>query len=191
MSGITISIIIWTGFWVYWISAAILTRSKVKKESVGQKKTQRSLHLTFVAIAFIITFFQFRNILLYDEIIQHNPSVEYMGIIILVLSLLFAIWARIVLGRNWSGAIQKVEGQRLVCNGPYKYIRNPIYTGIVCGFFGTFITFGTLASLVGFIIILFSYIIKIKREQKFLIEEFGYKYKKYIASSWALIPFVF
>ncbi len=191
MSGVTIAIYIWSAFWIYWILSAINTRSKVKKESSGQKGTQRAIHLAFVVIAFIITFFQFRNIFLWNEIILHTPSVEYIGVIILVLSLLFAIWARVVLGRNWSGAIQKVEGQRLVCNGPYKYIRNPIYTGIVCGFFGTFITFGTIASLVGFIIILFIYIIKISKEQKFLIEEFGEEYKKYITKSWALIPFVF
>ncbi|WP_434509914.1 methyltransferase family protein [Desulfitobacterium sp. AusDCA] len=43
-----------------------------------------------------------------------------------------------------------MEGQRLVRRGPYKYIRNPIYTGIVYGFLGTFITFGSLASLLGY-----------------------------------------
>jgi protein-S-isoprenylcysteine O-methyltransferase Ste14 len=191
MSSVTISIYIWSAFWIYWILSAVNTRSKVKKESSGQKGNQRAIHLTFVAIAFIITFFQFKNVFLWNELIPYVPSVEFVGVIILVLSLLFAIWARLVLGRNWSGAIQKVEGQRLISNGPYKYIRNPIYTGIVCGFFGTFITFGTTASLLGFIIILIAYIAKINREQKFLIEEFGEEYKKYITKSWALIPFVF
>ncbi|WP_410777111.1 methyltransferase family protein [Ectobacillus funiculus] len=72
---------------------------------------------------------------------------------ILFLSLSIAVWTRIILGRNWSGAIQKVKNQRLIRNGPYKHIRHPIYTGIVCGICGTFFIFGTLGSLVGFIII--------------------------------------
>jgi len=43
---------------------------------------------------------------------------------ILVLSLLFAIWARITLGKNWSGAIQTVKGQSLIHSGPYRvYIK--------------------------------------------------------------------
>ncbi|MFB9760342.1 methyltransferase family protein [Ectobacillus funiculus] len=44
-----------------------------------------------------------------------------------------------MLGRNWSGAIQKVKNQRLIRNGPYKHIRHPIYTGIVCGICGIFL----------------------------------------------------
>jgi protein-S-isoprenylcysteine O-methyltransferase Ste14 len=191
MSNITVVSYIWGIFWIYWILAAIKTRSNVKKESSGQRSIQRVVHLIFVIISYAITFFQFKNIFLWDRIIPNYEYVEYIGIAILVFSLLFAIWARIVLGRNWSGAIQKVEGQRLVCSGPYKYIRNPIYTGIVCGFFGTFITLGSLASIMGFCIILITYIIKINREQRFLILEFGEEYEKYIKKSWALIPYIF
>lgn len=191
MSNITVVSYIWSIFWIYWILAAIKTRSNVKKESSGQKSIPRVTHLMLVIISYVITFFQFKNIFLWDRILPSYKYVDYIGIAILVISLLFAIWARIILGRNWSGAIQKVEGQRLVCSGPYKYIRNPIYTGIVCGFFGTFITLRSLASIIGFCIILTTYIIKINREQRFLILEFGEEYKKYIKESWALIPYIF
>ena len=90
---------------------------------------------------------------------------------------------------EWS--YTKVEGQRLIHSGPYKYIRNPIYTGIVLGFFGTFVSFGTLASLLGFCIILIAYIAKIRKEQKFLIIGFEEEYRVYIKKSWALIPYIF
>lgn len=154
-------------------------------------KIERSVHLILVIIAYVITFFQFKNAFLWNRIIPNYGYIEYIGITILVLSLLFAILARIVLGRNWSGAIQKVKGQRLVCSGPYKYIRNPIYTAMVCGFFGTFIAFGSLTSFIGFCIILIIYIMKINREQRFLIIEFGDEYEKYIKRSWALILYIF
>ena len=191
MSNISIISLIWILFWGYWTLAAVKTRSSVKKEASGQESMQRALHVIFVIISYIITFFQFKNTFLENSIIPNYEYVEYIGIAILVLSLLFAIWARIELGRNWSGAIQKVEGQRLVRSGPYKYIRNPISTGVVFGFLGTFITFGNLASLIGFFMILLIYIIKISREQKFLLLEFGEEYKKYINESWALIPYIF
>lgn len=191
MNRTLIIIYIWDVFWIYWILAAIHTRLKVKKETNGQKFMQRSIHLIFVVIAFIITFFQFTNVFLYNEILPHNLLIEYIGMMILVLSLLFAIWARIILGKNWSGAIQKVEGQRLIHSGPYRYIRNPIYTGIVFGFLGTFVSFGTLGSLLGFCIILIAYIAKISEEQKFLIIEFEEEYRVYIKESWALIPYIF
>ncbi|GFZ32164.1 hypothetical protein CSC2_26900 [Clostridium zeae] len=182
---------IWGLFWGYWILSAMYTRSKVKKLSSGQKSTQRMLHLSLVIVSFVITLFGFKTFIFWKEIIPRNLIVEYFGVIILVISLSFAIWARITLGRNWSGAIQRVEGQRLVKDGPYRHVRNPIYTGIVCGFFGTFIALGTIASLVGFIIMLSTYIVKIRKEQRYLIEEFGEEYNKYISESWALIPFIF
>ncbi|MFW2504657.1 methyltransferase family protein [Clostridium diolis] len=191
MSNITVVSYIWGIFWIYWILAAMKTRSNVKKESSGQRNIPRIVHLILVIVSYAITFFQFKNIFLWNRILPSYEYVDYIGIAILVFSLLFAIWARIVLGRNWSGAIQKVEEQRLVRSGPYKYIRNPIYTGIVCGFFGTFLTFGSLASIIGFCIILTTYIIKINREQRFLVLEFGKEYEKYIKESWALIPYVF
>lgn len=191
MSRTSLSTYIWNIFWGYWILSAMYTRLRVKKVSSGQRNTQRIVHLSFVIIAFFITLFQFRHITFWNKSISDNLTVQYTGVVILITSLLFAVWARVTLGRNWSGAIQKVEGQRLVRSGPYKYIRNPIYTGIIFGFFGTFITFGTMASLVGFIIILLIYIIKINNEQKFLMKEFGEEYRKYIAESWALIPFIF
>ncbi|MFT8349631.1 hypothetical protein [Clostridium saccharoperbutylacetonicum] len=116
MSNITIISLIWGLFWGYWALAAIKTRSKVKKEASGQRSMQRALHVMFVVIAYVITFFQFKNRFLENKIIPNYEYVEYTGFVILVLSLLFAIWARIELGRNWSGAIQKVEGQRLVAS---------------------------------------------------------------------------
>ncbi|OOM78465.1 isoprenylcysteine carboxylmethyltransferase family protein [Clostridium sp. BL-8] len=191
MSNTTIAGYIWGIFWIYWMLAAIRTRSKVKKESSGQKSIIRGLHLLLVIISYFLTFVEFKEVFLWKTILPSHKYAGYIGIIILVLSLLFAIWARVVLGRNWSGAIQKVEGQRLVRSGPYKYIRNPIYTGVVCGFLGNFIAIGNLASLIGFCIMLVIYIIKIKREQTFLVEEFGEEYKKYIKESWALIPYIF
>ena len=191
MSIVKIAIYMWSAFWIYWILSAMFTRLKVKKEYSGQVSIQRSFHLIFTVMAFAVTFFRINFIYLDNIILPRNFIIQWTGAAILFLSLSFAIWARITLGRNWSGAIQKVEGQRLVRNGPYKYVRNPIYTGIVCGFFCTFVTFGTFASLLGFCIILTAYIIKINKEQNFLIQEFGEEYKKYIRESWALIPYIF
>jgi protein-S-isoprenylcysteine O-methyltransferase Ste14 len=171
--------------------SAMSTRTKVKKEYSGQDSTQRTIHLIFVIMAFVITFFQIDFIYFDKILIPHYFIIESLGAVILLLSLSFAIWARITLGKNWSGAIQKVEGQRLIRKGPYKHIRNPIYTGIVCGFCGTFITFGTVASLLGFVIICISYIAKVKKEENFLVTEFGEEYKTYMNDSWALIPYIF
>ncbi|ERI91090.1 isoprenylcysteine carboxyl methyltransferase family protein [Clostridiales bacterium oral taxon 876 str. F0540] len=190
-STIIITICIWIIFWIYWIISALRTRIKVKKEVAGQKSVQRFVHLFLVVISYFITFYKFNNNFFWNRIIPANLLVDDIGLVILILSLSFGIWARNVLGRNWSGAIQKVEGQRLITHGPYKYIRNPIYTAIVCGFCGTFLVLGRFSSLIGLLIITITYVIKIRNEQKFLLLEFEEEYSNYIKKSWALIPFIF
>ncbi|MCD7034537.1 isoprenylcysteine carboxylmethyltransferase family protein [Metabacillus sp. GX 13764] len=145
--------------------------------------------MILVIVAFLITFFSanFKSIMILPSVF----ALKSIGLVILLLSLSYTVWARMMLGRNWSGAIQKVKNQRLVRSGPYKFIRHPIYTGIVCGFFGTFLLFGTLPSFIGLVMILLSYIAKIKKEEAFLVMEFGDEYQDYMKQSWALLPFIF
>src|SRR5439155_26861607 len=47
-----------------------------------------------------------------------------------VASPLFAFRARQALGKEWSVTARLVEGHRLVIQGPYRIVRNPIYTGM-------------------------------------------------------------
>src|SRR4051794_14513039 len=109
MSIVRVTIYLWSVFWVYWMLLAISTRKKVKKEYSGQESSQRIVHLIFVIIAFVITFFPVNFI--NRIIIPSNYAFESLGGVILLLSLSFAVWARIILGRNWSEAIQKVKNQ--------------------------------------------------------------------------------
>ncbi|SHJ99149.1 methyltransferase family protein [Propionispora hippei] len=160
---------LWGIFWVYWIITGIRTQYNIKTEKAGQKRSQRFSHVFFVVAAFWLSL-SFYNNSFFGKVIIQGQYVKIIGLLLLTLSLVFSVWARILLFKNWSGVIQKVQGQRLVTKGPYKYIRNPIYTGIIGGFIGTFITVGTLASLIGTLIIVVAYIVKISKEEMFLIE---------------------
>ncbi|HEY3841463.1 MAG TPA: isoprenylcysteine carboxylmethyltransferase family protein [Bryobacteraceae bacterium] len=64
-------------------------------------------------------------------IVQDAATIRVVGLALYTAGLLFAITARIQLGRNWSD-IEKsrvVAGHELVARGVYRYIRHPIYTG--------------------------------------------------------------
>src|SRR5262245_28993389 len=45
--------------------------------------------------------------------------------------LVVAVWARLVLGRNWSGTITFKENHELIMRGPYAHVRHPIYSGLL------------------------------------------------------------
>ena len=60
-----------------------------------------------------------------------------VGLGLVVLGLGFATWARVYLGRNWSAAVTLKRDHELVRSGPYRSVRNPIYTGILIALAGS------------------------------------------------------
>ena len=65
------------------------------------------------------------------------------------LGFLFMVWARVHLGKLWSGGITRREGHRVVDTGPYAIVRHPIYTGLFIAILGTVLVRGTALSLAG------------------------------------------
>jgi protein-S-isoprenylcysteine O-methyltransferase Ste14 len=104
---------------------------------------------------------------------------------------LFAWWARIYLGRLWSGSITRKEGHRVVNTGPYAFVRHPIYTGIIVAGFATAAETAMPRALVGAVLLLVGYWLKARIEERFLRTELGAEaYDAYARDTAMLIPFV-
>jgi protein-S-isoprenylcysteine O-methyltransferase Ste14 len=183
---------IWGAFWVYWLLQGMKTRSEVKKEKSGDSNVTRLTHVFLVIVGTILLIERFETLpLIGTQPIAPTGWMDAIGMAILLLSLAFSIWARFILGSSWSGAVQKVENQQLIQSGPYRYVRNPIYTGVIFGSVGTLLINASVGGLLGLVILIVAYIIKINKEQAFLIDEFGQNYLAYMKRSWALIPFIY
>ena len=60
-----------------------------------------------------------------------------VGVIVMWVGLAIRVWAIAVLGSAFRTTVEVDPGQRVVSNGPYRWVRHPSYTGllvIVCGF---------------------------------------------------------
>jgi len=120
-----------------------------------------------------------------------TPALGVLGDALAIIGVAFAIWARIVLGRNWSGAIVSIrEGQGLVQSGPYAIVRHPIYTGMLTALIGTALTLGTLAAWLGALAALVAFLIRVDIEDRMMAAEFGEAHAAYRAHTKKLIPFV-
>jgi protein-S-isoprenylcysteine O-methyltransferase Ste14 len=107
-----------------------------------------------------------------------------------VAGLLFCWWARITLGRLWSGWVSKKDGHRIVDKGPYAIVRHPIYTGIIIAAFATAAIKGTFFALVGAAVMTLGFWIKARLEERFLRAELGAKdYDAYRRRVPMLVPF--
>lgn len=102
----------------------------------------------------------------------------------------FAWWARVHLGRLWSGMITLREGHHVVDTGPYRLVRHPIYTGFLGAAWALALLLGSGLSLAGAAVLTFQMAWKAKREERFLREELGADaYDSYAARTPMLIPF--
>ncbi len=67
----------------------------------------------------------------------HSSPLVIIGAVLFVAGLALAIWARVIIGRNWGMPTTQRAEPELVTAGPYGLIRHPIYTGILLALVGT------------------------------------------------------
>jgi protein-S-isoprenylcysteine O-methyltransferase Ste14 len=115
----------------------------------------------------------------------------YPGLALMVLGIFLRQWSIALLGGFFSAQVSVQEGQTIIRNGPYRYIRHPSYTGAIMIFTGTglaILSWGALLVLLLASCIVYSYRIHI--EEKALVAKFGDEYGAYMKETKMLIPFV-
>jgi protein-S-isoprenylcysteine O-methyltransferase Ste14 len=178
---------LWVAWLLYWWAASRNVKVTRRKESV----TSRLGHVVPLAIAvWMFAAPRLPGGLLGGRFLPATWSVYALGVAVLFAGLAFTVWARIWLGRNWSGTVTLKEDHELIRSGPYRFVRHPIYTGLLVAFAGSAIARGEWRGLVALAIAFFALWRKLKLEERWLGETFGEAYERYRAEVPALIPFL-
>ena len=114
----------------------------------------------------------------------------WIGAAVTAAGLLFAVWARRHIGRNWSGQVTIKSDHELVTTGPYGMVRHPIYTGLLLAFAGTALAVGEVRGLLALAIACAALWRKLKLEERYMREQFGEAYVEYTRRVAAIIPFL-
>ena len=114
--------------------------------------------------------------------------IAWSGAALTLLGVLFAIWARFTIGKEWSAEVQIKEGHQLIRNGPYAHIRHPIYTGILLALCGTAMAIGEYRAILGVVLFLVGFIRKAKKEERFLAGEFGLAFDEHRRRTGFFLP---
>ncbi len=93
------------------------------------------------------------------------------------------------LGKQWAVPARLVEGHKLITVGPYAYVRNPIYTGML----GMLIATGLamehwIATIAAIVIFGIGLLIRVRSEEKLLRAAFGQEFEDYARRVPAVIP---
>lgn len=177
----------WGIFLAVWLLAAISTKRSVYRESRAQRLRYSIL---LVAGYFLLTRGHRMPYPLSAPVIPHMEIVAWAGVALCVAGLGFCIWARLTLGRNWSGAVTVKEGHELIERGPYRLVRHPIYTGLLAMFLGTAIVLGHVAGIAGLVLVFVSFWIKLRDEERIMLKQFPDQYAAYQLRAKRIIPFV-
>jgi len=113
----------------------------------------------------------------------------WLCVALVLAGVVFAWWARIHLGRLWSGSVTLKAGHRVVDTGPYRLVRHPIYTGILLAILGTAAAKGTLWGLLGAAVVTLGLWMKARAEERWLSQELGGAYDGYKQRVPMLLPF--
>ncbi|MGC8519935.1 MAG: methyltransferase family protein [Steroidobacteraceae bacterium] len=111
-----------------------------------------------------------------------------LGAGLTLLGVLTMIWARIHLGRNWSSVAAVKIDHELVIDGPYRWMRHPIYAGLLLAFIGTAIAIGQWRGVLAVALALVAFMQRIIVEDRFMREQFGAAYEAYARRVRALVP---
>ena len=172
----------WVIFWIGWLIAAFTA-----KTSRGSGSSLYSA--VRIGLIVVIAFFLRRSWGGSGHHALSDPVLAGLGLALWAAGLGLAVWARLYIGRNWGMPMTKREKPDLVTTGPYRYIRHPIYSGIILGLLGTALA-TTPYALIAVAVLAGFFIYSATREERFLAGEFPDAYPPYRARTKMLVPFL-
>jgi protein-S-isoprenylcysteine O-methyltransferase Ste14 len=185
-----IIVLCWIIFFGYWLISAFFVKKTIERSSsIGWRLITPIIGI--IIIIFLVKIMpQGYAQILTSIIIPNTLTSAIIGSLITILGLAICIWARTTIGRNWSGSVVFKKNHELVTNGPYKFVRHPIYTGMITMLIGTSIYYGYASIFLIPILAFVSFALKSRQEEKLMIKHFGKKYIEYKKRTKAIIPFV-
>lgn len=178
---------VWGTFCVVWVVAALRSSPVARRQST----TSRLAQIAPLTLGYFLLFYDASAVgPLALRFVSDSPRAAWPGAVIAALGVGFAIAARFVLGKNWSGRVTVKQGHELIRTGPYAVVRHPIYSGMLLGILGTAIVVGEVRGLVGLALAALGLRLKSLQEENFMEEEFGNEYLDYKEHTRAIIPLV-
>lgn len=175
--------------WTLLLAVWVLLWFGMKKAKKLESPMERLQHAIPVTLGFWLMFGGLADWgWLNTRVLPKIPALWMTGLLVTVLGIGMAIYARLSLGSNWSSTVTLKTGHELIRTGLYRRIRHPIYTGILLGMLGTAMIRSHLRSWLGVGVVLASFYFKARREESFLRQEFGEEFEAHQRQTGMFLP---
>ena len=176
----------WLSWATYWWVASRGAKAVERREPLGS----RLLHVLPLLIAiWLLGAQRVPGAFLNDRLYRWEPWEFWVAALVTATGLLFTVWARVHLGRNWSGTVTIKQDHELIASGPYALVRHPIYTGLLLAFVGSAMARGELRGAIAVLVAWAALWRKLRLEERWMAERFGQQYEAYCRRVPTLVPF--
>ena len=180
--------LLWLVLALVWIVNALRTKRTVRSQSSGAQM----LYTAILVLGVLMIFAKQSGFPWLDrQLFPVSVPVVLAGFLVVLMGVAFSIWARLILGSNWSNRVAVKENHTLVRTGPYRIVRHPIYSGILVGMLGSAVQRGGIRCFAGVLICGLSFWLKTRAEERFMVQTFGKEYLQYCHTVKTLVPFIF
>lgn len=181
---IYLTLALWLILIVYWLVAArINSQTSFSSEIFSFIKLIGSAILVYLPLL--------TNGILASRLYQQNIWFDFAGTVIAAVGVFLAIWARNLLGKNWSGRVMLQNEHHLITDGPYRFARHPIYLGGLLAMFGSCLVLGQVFGFAYSIFSTFGLAMKSKQEDALLAKQFPDEFPEYKGQVKTLLPYLY
>jgi protein-S-isoprenylcysteine O-methyltransferase Ste14 len=188
MATISGSIII--GCWIIFLAYWFISAFRQKPLAEGQSWASTLAHRIPVGLGWFLLVYQGLPPPMNLVLMPRTDWARVIGALVCVLGLFVTIWARWTLAGNWSSDVTFKQGHELIKTGPYRFVRHPIYTGLLVMCLGSAIEIGKLRCFLSLLVVGLGFWIKLKQEESLMLRHFPDEYPAYQKQVKALVPFV-
>jgi protein-S-isoprenylcysteine O-methyltransferase Ste14 len=178
--------VMWAGWAALWIAMA----RRVKEPAQSESAASRLSHFGPLIIAAYLLAAPAPLPLLNERFAPLAVWPAALGAALGFAGLAFCVWARVTIAANWSSDVQLKRGHELIVAGPYRWVRHPIYAGLLMMFAGTALAVGEWRAALAVAVAAGAFWRKLRLEGAVMRRQFGDAYVRYAARTRALIPFV-
>lgn len=114
--------------------------------------------------------------------------VRWSGILFGVLSLVLLVWVQATLGRQWSMGVELRAQHTLVTQGPYRWVRHPMYSVLLAFLFAQCLISANLLFILGTLVSAALLHRRMSVEEEMMTERFGHQYAEYVGRTGRLWP---
>lgn len=117
------------------------------------------------------------------------PALAALGVVIVVSGTALTYWAQNAMGRSWRIGVDEREKTSLITQGPFRWVRNPIFSFLLLTMAGLVLLVPNLLSVIGWVALLAAIELQVRLvEEPYLLRTHGASYAEYCRSVGRLVP---